>query len=125
MLFVVAKMTYNVSWKGTTTAHESCVCVCIAVGRADTSRPCTFSFVPGMLIRRAFPWDRVPPLVPGTMQPPHEFKSLKFETPEAVEGRKVIKDLGDDVRRQENALKVSTRTCAFFIGKPTFHRGNM
>lgn len=118
-------MTFSASWKRTIAGTRKLCCSCTAVSRADTSRPFTFSFVPGMLIWRAFPWDCVPPLVPGTMQPPHEFKSLKFETPEAVEGRKVVKDLGDDIRRQEKALKVSTSTCALFVGKTTFLSGSM
>lgn len=42
-----------------------------------------------------------------TVQPPHEFKTLKFETPEAVKSRKVVKDLGEDVKRHEKTLKVS------------------
>lgn len=40
------------------------------------------------------------------MQPPHQFKTFKFETPEAEEGRKLVKDLGGDVKTHEKKIKV-------------------
>eukprot|EP00903_Cladosiphon_okamuranus_P015073 g13943.t1 len=38
-------------------------------------------------------------------KPPHQFKTFKFETADAVEGRKQVKDLGDEVKKQEKKLK--------------------
>ncbi|CAN0048775.1 unnamed protein product [Ectocarpus sp. 12 AP-2014] len=38
-------------------------------------------------------------------KPPREFKTFKFETPEAVEGRKEVKNLSDDLKVQEKKLK--------------------
>ncbi|CAM9357852.1 unnamed protein product [Ectocarpus sp. 13 AM-2016] len=38
-------------------------------------------------------------------KPPREFKTFKFETPEAVEGRKEVKSLSDGLKVQEKKLK--------------------
>lgn len=40
------------------------------------------------------------------VQPPHRFRTFKYETPEATEGRKKVKDLGDDVKVHEKRVKV-------------------
>ncbi len=47
-------------------------------------------------------------LVVRRAQPPHQFKTFKFDTPEAKEGRKQVKDLGDDVKAHEKKIKVRT-----------------
>lgn len=41
-----------------------------------------------------------------SLQPPQQFKTFKFETPEAVDARKKVKELGDDVKLHEKKIKV-------------------
>lgn len=45
----------------------------------------------------------------AVVQPPHQFKTFKFEMPEAVEGRKRVKELGDEVKIHDKNIKVNFR----------------
>ena len=52
--------------------------------------------------------SRPPSLCRCATQPPHQFKTFKFEMPEAVEGRERVKSLGDDVKVNDKRVKVCT-----------------
>lgn len=54
--------------------------------------------------------NRTPDFVPCPVafgQPPSQYKTFKFETPEAVEARKSVKKLESEVKTQDKKIKVS------------------
>ena len=59
--------------------------------------------------------------VTALKKPPHQFKNFKYEMPEAVDGRKRVKDLGNDVKTHEKKIKV--RDCVLQRNNMIF-RGN-